>query len=134
MVVVLPAPSGPMRPNISPRRTSNDKPLTASTAPNRLITRSTVMATSFIGLSSLPARLQRHLGLDRHPLLEDAAAVVNRHLDAVHELRPLLAGLHVARRELGLRGHEGHLSLDPGPAGIGEDPRLLAQSDPGDQR
>ena len=32
-VVVLPAPLGPSRPNTSPRRTSNERPRTASTAP-----------------------------------------------------------------------------------------------------
>ena len=38
--VVLPAPSGPIRPNISPASTANDTSSTARTAPYRLVTRS----------------------------------------------------------------------------------------------
>ena len=45
--------------------------------------------------------LLRQFGLDRHPRLQHAVAVVDRDLDPIHEPRPLLGGLHVARRELG---------------------------------
>ena len=38
IVVVFPAPSGPMRPNISPRLTVYDTPATASVVPKRFVT------------------------------------------------------------------------------------------------
>ena len=54
--------------------------------------------------------LQCELRVHRHAGLEDAGAVVHADLDAVHELRALFGGLHVARRELGLRRHERDLA------------------------
>src|SRR5215471_4718537 len=88
IVVVFPAPSGPMRPNISPRWTESDTPLTAVIAPYRFMTPSSTMMSSGKG----------ELRFDGHPGLERAAPVVRSHLDAVDELRPLVGGLDVARR------------------------------------
>src|SRR5207245_2877748 len=94
MVVVLPAPSGPIRPNISPRSTDSDSASTAVVRPYRFVTPSRMIA----GITA--SLLQRDLGFHGHPRLEDAAAIVDRHLHAVHELRALVRRLHVARREL----------------------------------
>ena len=65
------------------------------------------------------------LRLDRHARLENAGLVVGRDLDAVHEFRALVGGLHVARRELGLRRDEGDRAGQP-LAGIGHERRGLA--------
>jgi hypothetical protein len=47
MVVVLPAPFGPRKPNSSPCRTLNEMPATASTSPNLLLKPSTMMAIAY---------------------------------------------------------------------------------------
>ncbi len=49
IAVVLPAPSGPISPNISPRLTLNDTPLKASTLPYRLTTLLNSMAVGIFG-------------------------------------------------------------------------------------
>ena len=67
------------------------------------------------------------LRVDRHAQLQDARAVVHGDLDAVDELRSLFGGLHVARRELGARRHEGDLALEPWSAGVGEHGRGLPE-------
>src|SRR6187399_382148 len=95
MVVVLPAPSGPIRPNISPGSTANDSSRTASVRPNRFVTRSSLMAL----LDKLDLRF------DGHTDLQHALFVVHRHLDAIHELRAVLGSLNVPRRELRSRGN-----------------------------
>src|SRR5690606_16562377 len=46
MSVVLPAPLGPSKPKISPRRTRNDTPRSASTLPNRFTMFSTTIAST----------------------------------------------------------------------------------------
>src|SRR5437667_7789613 len=45
MVVVFPAPSGPIRPTISPRPTANDNARIASVCPKRLVTARRVTAS-----------------------------------------------------------------------------------------
>ena len=69
-------------------------------SPYRFVTRSKAMA------ASIDVSLLRQLRLDRHPRLQHAVAIVGAHLDAIHELRALGGGLHVARRELRLRRDE----------------------------
>src|SRR5262249_16243300 len=114
IVVVFPAPSGPMRPNISPRSTENDSAVTAVGGPYRFVTRSSEM----LGIDDLLR--QRNLGFDRHARLQHTLPVVDRYLDAVDELRAFVGGLNVARRELRLLRHVGELSGDTCAAGIGE--------------
>src|SRR5918995_119519 len=92
IAVVLPAPSGPISPNISPRFTVNDTSASAATAPKRFMT-----------LVNSMADIERNLRFDGHPLLEHAVFVVHADADAVHQLGPLFRRLHVPWRELGLR-------------------------------
>ena len=93
IVVVLPAPSGPIRPNISPRSTVSDSSPTASDRPYRLTTPVERDGASSARTGSPPRPACRAFST---PVL-----VVHRHLHAVHELGAVLRGLHVARRELG---------------------------------
>src|SRR5687767_11513136 len=88
IIVVFPAPSGPMMPNISPRSTAHDTFASAVVEPYRLVT-----------LSRLTAAIDRNLHFDRHSHLEHARAIVDADLDAIDELRSLFRGLYVARRE-----------------------------------
>ena len=100
IAVVLPAPSGPIRPNISPRRRRRSgRPARWS---RRSASRPPVNRTASALTGSTIVRVHRHA------LLQDAGAVVHGDLDAVDQLRSLVGGLHVARRELGARRDEGH--------------------------
>src|SRR5207249_9342715 len=90
MVVVLPAPSGPINPNISPRSTDNVNSLTATVVPNFLVTRSSAMGLLVANWD---------LGLHGHAGLQHAVPVVHRHLHSIDQLRAFVSGLHVARRE-----------------------------------
>src|SRR3982750_1172975 len=118
-VVVLPAPSGPTRPNSSPRPTSKLTPATATRSPNLRVRPSTLRRGSATTLS-----LCRHLHLrqpdvGRQAGLELVGGVLeDAHLDGVDELHPLLGGLYVLGRELGLGGDVGDLARG-GLAGIG---------------
>ena len=67
MVVVLPAPSGPTRPKISPAVTWKVRPARATVSPKRLV-HSRRRSMAFMARLSL-AR-QRDLGVGRHPGLE----------------------------------------------------------------
>ena len=80
------------------------------------------------------ATVDRQLGLDRHARLQHAVAVVGRDLDAVHELRALLRGLHVARRELRLRRDERDRPVEAAAAGVGDERRRLAEPQPRHER
>ena len=53
--------------------------------------------------SSLSELLKGNLRFDRHPLLEDALAVVDGNLHPIDELRTVFGRLHVPGRELGFR-------------------------------
>src|SRR2546427_10873808 len=89
MVVVLPAPSGPISPNISPRSTDNVSSLTATVVPNFLVTRSSAMVVVVLSLLCLRALIarsallattvrlvrQRDLGFHRHAGFENAGTV-----------------------------------------------------------
>src|SRR5215831_6055555 len=122
-VVVLPAPSGPMRPNISPRATSNEISRTAWISPYDLTSRTTRTRGSDIPCLPLEPRLCGHAGL------EEPVRVVEPDLDAVDELHPLVPRLHVLRRELRLRRDEGHLSR-PALAAVGDDLGRSGEPDP----
>src|SRR4051795_13715389 len=79
-VVVLPAPSGPTRPNSSPRPTSKLNPATAVSSPN-LRVRPSVRRRGWAIASTLPPR-QPDVG--RQAGLELVAGVFeNAHLDGV---------------------------------------------------
>src|SRR5712675_2259356 len=93
-VVVFPAPSGPMRPNISPRATSNEIPSTATTPPAYDLRRP---ATRTAG-SALPSISEMRFG--GHARLEQSVRVVETDLDAIDELHALVARLNVFRRDL----------------------------------
>src|SRR5688572_13913891 len=92
IAVVLPAPSGPIRPNISPRSTVNETSLSAVVVPNFLTT----------WVNSI-ADIECHLRFDRHALLQHAVLVVDVDAHAVDELRALLRRLHIARSEFSFR-------------------------------
>src|SRR5512141_795089 len=149
IVVVLPAPSGPTRPKISPRSTERVRPSTAEVSPNRLASPSIRIAvmgapsetSALIGASVLHlppwARKRRPHSLDlecsvrRHAGLQLHRRVRNRNLDPVDELDALLLRLDVLGCELGLRGDERDYSfvLLPG-VGVGRHDRPLSCSDP----
>src|SRR5436309_5999088 len=118
-VVVLPAPSGPTRPNSSPRPTSKLTPATAVRSPNLRLRPSTRRRGSDMG-SSPDRRLHlRQPDVGRQAGLELVGGVLeDAHLDGVDELDPLLGGLHILGRELGLGGDVGDLT-GVGLAGIG---------------
>src|SRR5205823_991866 len=125
MVVVLPAPSGPIRPNISPRSTDSESASTAVVEPYRFVTRSSTMAA--MGPDS---PLQWNVGFDRHARFQHAAAVVDGNLHAIHELGALVGGLYVPRRELGLLRDVAHGPWNAGTAGVGRQRRGLAEAQP----
>src|SRR5687767_10152226 len=116
--VVLPAPSGPISPNISPRFTPKDTSPSAVTAPKRFTT-----------LVNSMADIERNLRFDGHPLLEDTVLVVHVDADAVNQLGTLFRCLHVPWRELGLRRDVADGAGHAGTAGIGEDRGRLADGD-----
>ena len=101
-VVVLPAPSGPIRPNISPRCTSKLTPVDAPTelavaagqaldldhARRRVIVRS---------LAAPPAGARSSRASAGMPGLKRPSRVVEADLDLVDELHALVAGLDVLR-------------------------------------
>ena len=62
-----------------------------------------------------------NLRLDGHAGLEHAVLVVDRHLHAVHELRPLVRRLHVARREFGLLRDVADRSGDARAGSVGKE-------------
>src|SRR5262245_15682383 len=117
IVVVFPAPSGPMRLNISPAATDNDRSRTAVAGPYRFVTGPSAMASP---ISLAPRVDERNVGLDRHADLQNARAVVDGHLHAVDELRTVLGGLHVSRGELRFRRDVADRAGQTRPAGIGE--------------
>src|SRR5687768_17755492 len=86
--VLLPPPSGPMKPNSSPASTSNDTSSRARVSPNCL----------------RRLRALTELDIDGHPELEQPLAVVHANLDGVDEIRTLVARLHRRGRELRLAG------------------------------
>src|SRR3990172_4597507 len=134
-VVVLPAPSGPTRPNRSPRGIAKLSRSTAVTGPKARVSPVSSIAGADIdpasvgpggscallprapppGLSSptAPCRfvhglsVQPDLGVRRHPRLQLLAGVIQRALDREDQLDPLLLGLDVLRRELGFGADEG---------------------------
>ena len=84
-VVVLPAPSGPMRPNISPRRTSKLTSEAARTEPKRRVracalTRSSLPAPG-AGGASRPRAGRHEARLGRHAGLEEAVRVLEADLE-----------------------------------------------------
>ena len=104
IVVVLPAPSGPIRPNISPR--STDMTQLAHGDDVAVLLRDAIERRAAQPWLELRRSLKRNFRFDRHALLEHAVAVVDGDLHAVDELRAVFGRLHVARRELGLRRDE----------------------------
>src|SRR5574340_1346159 len=108
IVVVLPAPSGPTRPKISPGDTLKVIRSTAVTPPNDRVSPSARIAAGDSGLATRsPARTRRlpeqSLGIGRHARLELKRRVRDVDLDPVDELHALLLSLHVLRRELRFR-------------------------------
>src|SRR5688500_9176912 len=95
IVVVLPAPSGPTRPKISPCPTSKVRSVTARIAPNDLLNRASLMATigSLRPVRESDPRISRHTGLEFHFRIRDSD------LDAVDQLYALLFGLNTLGRE-----------------------------------
>ena len=124
-VVVLPAPSGPMTPNISPRPTSKLSPSTALGRAERLADVDELDRALGPGHGRPPCRpalaSSTSTGM---PGLRMPLPVVDRHLHAVHELRALGRRLDVARRELRPRRDEGDASGQT-IAGVGDDRRRL---------
>src|SRR5512134_1781124 len=92
--VVLPPPSGPMKPNSSPASTSKDTSSSARVSPNCL----------------RRLRALTELDIDRHPELEQPFVVVDTNFDGVDEIRTLVARLHGRGRELRFTGDPRHLT------------------------
>src|SRR2546426_8341273 len=116
--VVLPAPSGPTRPNSSPRPTSRSSRSTAVTPANLLRRPRTEMALTASGGKSRYLQVQH--GVGRHARLQDLVAVADRDLHAVDELRALFLGLDVFGSELRLLRDEDDLAGE-GLARVGID-------------
>src|SRR5215212_8669334 len=111
MVVVLPAPSAPISPNISPLPIVSDSSRTAATAPYDLLTRSSVAAAV--------SAAKDDLRFDGHAAFQDAFAVIDGNLDSVDQLRPVVCGLDISRRELGFIGDLTDRPRDPVAACVG---------------
>src|SRR5579885_2660827 len=125
-VVVLPAPSGPTRPKISPAPATKLRRSTASVSAKRRVSSRASTAGSAMGLSGCEhdGRVGGHAGLQ----------LVTRVLDvdahAVNERHPLRVRLDALRGELGLRGDEGHTArVAPIRIGVGADHGGLAPAD-----
>src|SRR5512146_2344464 len=87
-VVVLPAPSGPTRPKISPACTSNESRSTARRSPKRLLIAETSMAAGAL------TSLHLHISVGRHAGFELVAGIVDIDLDAINQSHALLLRLH----------------------------------------
>src|SRR5574338_1362666 len=107
IVVVLPAPSGPTRPKISPTATVKFTSSTARTAPNERVRWTSLMAST----GRICSIRKNDLGIGRHPGFELHVRIVDGDLDAIDQLDPLLLGLDALRRELSLGGDEGHAAF-----------------------
>src|SRR6187551_2917816 len=92
--VVLPPPSGPMKPNSSPGRTSKEMRSSALFALKDLTRLSAVT----------------ELDIDRHSDLEHALLVGHADLHGVNQIGALVARLDRCRRELRRRGNPGDRS------------------------
>src|SRR5512133_3960016 len=95
MAVVLPAPSGPTNPTISPARTCRLSPSTARNVPKVLTRFSVSSSTSFDMLF-----YEDHIG--RHAEFEFALGVADFQLDRIDCGAAAFHRLNVARREFGL--------------------------------
>ncbi len=91
MVVVLPAPSGPIRPKTSPCPTTRSRPSTAETAPYLLTRPVAWIAASF---TALPFRTDVDLGVRRHAGFQQALGIFQLDLHGKNELGALLFCLH----------------------------------------
>ena len=138
-VVVLPAPSGPTSPKISPARTSK---LSASTAhtPGKLLVSPAATIADWASHCSLacaertaapPTSMMR---VGRHARLQLVIRIVDVDLDAIDQRHPLLVRLHALGRELSIGRDErnapvillagigvGGDRLRPGPSECGQD-------------
>src|SRR5262249_48531479 len=94
--VVLPAPSGPIRPNSSPRLTSNETPSSAFAPPNCLATLSTNTEDD----------------IDWHPNLQASVSVGDANLDGVDEVGALFPRLDWRWRELGATRDPAHRAAE----------------------
>src|SRR6185436_3005242 len=101
IVVVLPEPFGPRIPKISPGRISKEMSSTAVILPKRR----TMERTSTTG-----SVRDKDARVGREARLEEPAGIVQRHLHAEHDVRPLLLGERRARGELGPGGDLHHAS------------------------
>src|SRR5512143_1248651 len=95
MAVVLPAPSGPTSPTISPARTCKLSPSTARKVPKVLTRFSVSSKTSF-------AMLFQEGHISRHAELQLAFRIADFQLDRIDCGAAALHGLDVARGELSL--------------------------------
>src|SRR5262249_39666727 len=98
-VVVLPAPSGPTRPKISPRATSTVRRSTAVRSQNLRVSSCVLMITS-------GTLLQDQLRVGGHVRLQLMLWVIDLDFDAIDQLQALLGRLNLLRGELGLRRNE----------------------------
>ena len=101
-VVVLPAPSGPTSPKISPRATSRFRWSTAvscAEAPRQV-------ASFDDRFARLHLLTQQNLRIRRHVRFQLVLRILHLDLDPVHQLHPLLLRLNLLRRELRLRRDE----------------------------
>src|SRR5688572_3061018 len=96
MAVVLPAPSGPSRPNISPLSTVKLIPLTAC-SPSKSFRRSIMSITRELSIPvSLPGNLvYPDPGIRRHPRLQLTRFIVHIYPNRIYQLDPFLFSLYL---------------------------------------
>ena len=105
IVVVLPEPFGPSRPNTSPRWISRSSESTATNVPNVLRSFSARTATSSAAGAVISPGRGRIAHGHRQPGLERRRRIAELHFHAEHQVRALVARQRHARRELGAIVH-----------------------------
>src|SRR5208282_2721940 len=130
MMVVLPAPSGPTMPKISPGEASKLRWSIART-PGKSLTRSrTTTVLSSTTVAALHGRAELNRRVRVHPGLQFVTGIFNVDLDSVDERHPFLVGLDALGRELGLGRNERDLPrIRLVGVGVGVHRRGLAPSD-----
>src|SRR5215469_10838923 len=102
MQVVLPAPSGPTKPKISPEATLKSRPSIARTPGNRFTSprTSTSARASLTNRLLLTRRGQVDCRVGRHPRLQLVIWILEIDLDPIHKGHAFYVGLDTFRREL----------------------------------
>src|ERR1035437_796463 len=130
MIVVLPAPSGPTMPKISPGATSKLRGSIARTPGKSLTSSRTTTVLSSTTVAALHGRAEVNCRVCGHPGLQFVTGIFDVDFDSIDQRHALLVSLDALGRELGLGSDEGDLPRIrlAGP-GVGVNRRRLAPSD-----